>query len=237
MITLAFDTCLDKMYVVLKKDGKISASKIIENHDNKYHSAFLISTLQEVLSENSIKPNDIDLIGVNIGPGSFTGIRACVTVARVMAQQLNCKTVGVSSLEILAKAEDQRSGCQEGRLFNDSNLSETLQKQQTDNSYTSIPLYIQTSLVALDARKNCAYLFHDGEIKGAVDLEKVKEVIATGKYNVITDDKLQPILGGKSYQKENLPLGEILAKLAEEKVSDGDWHKLKPLYIQPPPMG
>ena len=106
MITLAFDTCLDKMYAVLKKDGEIISSRIVENKDNKYHSAFLISTLQEIMSENNIKPQDIDLIGVNIGPGSFTGIRACVTVARVMAQQLNCKAVGVSSLEILSKISD-----------------------------------------------------------------------------------------------------------------------------------
>ena len=95
MITLAFDTSLDKMYTVLKRDGKILASRIIENKDNKYHSAFLISTLQEILSENKITPRDIDLIAVNTGPGSFTGIRACVTVARVLAQQLNCKVIGV----------------------------------------------------------------------------------------------------------------------------------------------
>lgn len=40
MITLAFDTCLDKMYAVLKKDGEILASKVVENTGNKYHSAF-----------------------------------------------------------------------------------------------------------------------------------------------------------------------------------------------------
>ena len=43
MITLAFDTCLDKMYVVLKQDNRILASKIVLNQDNKYHSAFLLS--------------------------------------------------------------------------------------------------------------------------------------------------------------------------------------------------
>lgn len=203
MITLAFDTCLDKMYAVLKKDGVELASEIIENHDNKYHSAFLISTLQKIMSENSIKPKDIDLIGVNIGPGSFTGIRACVTVARVMAQQLNCKAVGISSLEVLSKTVEVNP------------------------------------LVALDARKNCAYLYYDGKIKGAVDLEKVKEIISSGKYNVITDDKLQPILGGTSYQQNDFPIGKILAQLAEEKVKTDDcnWRLLKPLYIQPPPMG
>lgn len=199
MITLAFDTCLDKMYAVIKKDGKILSSRVVENRDNKYHSAFLISTLQEIMSENGIVPKDIDLIATNIGPGSFTGIRACVTVARVMAQQLECRAVGVSSLEILSKIADGNP------------------------------------LVALDARKDSAYLYCDGEIKGAVKLDDVKNIIATGKYDVITDDKLQPILGGKSYQQGKYALGEILADIAENSTAEGNWRKLKPLYIQPPP--
>ena len=202
MKILAFDTCLDKMYVVLKDDEHLLASEIVENQGSKYHSAFLISTIQRVLSENNLKPQDLDLIATNIGPGSFTGIRACTTVARVMAQQLSCKVVGFSSLEILAKS----LGC--------------------DNP-----------LVALDARKNSAYLYVDGEIKGAIQLEEVKSLIESGKYKVLTDDKLQPILGGISYQQENLPLDEILAELAQQKDTDGNWRKLKPLYIQPPPMG
>lgn len=199
MITLAFDTCLDKMYVVLKQDNRILASKIVLNQDNKYHSAFLISTIQEVLSTNNIKPQDINLIAVNIGPGSFTGIRACVTVARVMAQQLDCKTVGISSLEILSK------------------------------------ISTKNPLVALDARKNSAYLYYDGEIKGAIQLEEIKKIIERGNYTVITDNKLQPILGGTSYQQGEYSLGEILAELAENSNAEGNWRKLKPLYIQPPP--
>ena len=190
MITLAFDTCLDKMYAVLKRDGNILASRIVENKDNKYHSAFLMSTLQEILSVNNIKPQDVNLIAVNVGPGSFTGI---------MAQQLNCKAVGVSSLEILAQIAPKNP------------------------------------LIALDARKNCAYLYCDGEIKGAVQLEDVQKIINSGDYTVITDNKLKPLLGGKSYQEEAYPLGEILADLAEKKDDEGNWRKLKPLYIQPPP--
>lgn len=199
MITLAFDTCLDKMYAVLKKDGEILASKVVENTGNKYHSAFLISTLQEIMSLNDVKPQDVNLIAVNIGPGSFTGIRACVTVARVMAQQLDCKAVGVSSLEILSRLADKNP------------------------------------LVALDARKDSAYLYYDGEIRGAIRLEEVQEIIKNGEYSVITDDKLQPILGGTSYKQITCQLGEILADIAENKNAEGNWRKLKPLYIQPPP--
>ena len=80
-------------------------------------------------------------------------------------------------------------------------------------------------------------MYVDGEIKGAIQLEEVKSLIESGKYKVLTDDKLQPILGGVSYQQEKLPLGEILAELAQQKDTDGNWRKLKPLYIQPPPMG
>ena len=203
MNILVFDTCLDKMYVTLRTEDKVLSSEVIENTESKYHSAFLISTISKVLHDNNLYPKDLTAIGINIGPGSFTGIRACTTVARVMAQQLDIKVIGVSSLEILSKLE-------------------------TENP-----------LVALDARKNKAYLWYEGEVKGAIELEEVQNIIKNGKFNVITDNKLQPVLGGKSYQKEDYPLGNILSDLVLEKLpkSTGHWAEVMPLYIQPPPMG
>lgn len=207
--TLCFDTCLDKMYLVLMKDDQILSSEIIENHDSKYHSAFLISTIKDVLKKNNIAPKDLSLIGINIGPGSFTGIRACTTTARVMAQQLNIKATGISSLEIITKAYQK------------------IQK-------STLPI-----LTALDARKNMAYLYINNEIKGAVALDEVKSLIETGNYEVLTDNKLLPIIGGSSYQKISLPIGETLAELVKKKstIDKCNWQELKPLYIQPPPMG
>lgn len=205
MKILAFDTCLDKMYVTLAQDEKILESKIVTNQDNKYHSAFLISTIKDILHENNIEPKDLDAIGTNVGPGSFTGIRACTTVARMMAQQLDIKACGISSLEILE------------------------QINQTQ----------KPTMVALDARKNSAYLLYNGKIHGAVQLEEIKNLLTEKDYYLITDDKLQKELGGISYQQEEYQLGEILAKLAFEKLKmqECKWQELKPLYIQPPPMG
>ncbi len=203
MKILAFDTCLDKMYVVLRSEEKILSSKVVQNTESKYHSAFLISTIRDVLKQNNVLPEELDAIGINIGPGSFTGIRACTTVARVMAQQLNIKAVGVSSLEILSK------------------------------------LSKNNPLVALDARKNKAYLWCDNEIKGAVDLEEVQRIIQNGQYDVVTDDRLQKIIGGTSYQQNDYPLGEILSEIVMDKLKNkgGNWAELMPMYIQPPPMG
>lgn len=205
MNILVFDTCLDKMYVATAQDDKVLSSKIVTNQDNKYHSAFLISTIKGMLKENNLTPKDINAIGTNVGPGSFTGIRACTTVARIMAQQLDLPAAGISSLEILAKLN------------------------KTD----------KPTMVALDARKNSAYLYVNEEIQGAIQLEKVKEMLENRDYNLITDDKLQKVLGGTSYQAGEHNLGEILANLTYEKLktSSCKWQELKPLYIQPPPMG
>ena len=205
MKILASDTCLDKMYVTLAQDDKILESKIVTNQDNKYHSAFLISTIRDILHENNIEPKDLDAIGTNVGPGSFTGIRACTTVARMMAQQLDIKACGISSLEILEQINPTQ----------------------------------KPTMVALDARKNSAYLLYNGKIHGAVQLEEIKNLLTEKDYYLITDDKLQKELGGISYQQEEYQLGEILAKLAFEKLKmqECKWQELKPLYIQPPPMG
>jgi len=201
MKILAFDTCLDKTYVTLCNNDKILRSEIILSNSENYHSAYLLSTIVKVLKEENLTPKDIDMIATDIGPGSFTGIRACVTVARILAQQLNIKAVGISSLEILSK------------------------------------ILGSNDIVALDARKNKAYLY-DGKILGAIELEQVDKFIKNKK--VITDDSLleRIKLNSKeaiSYQKDNYPLGDILAKLSLTK-EETDWRKLKPLYIQPPPV-
>ena len=201
MKTLAFDTCLDKTYITLNDGDKIIKSEIIFSDGENYHSAYLISTIVKVLKEAGLEPKDLDIIATDIGPGSFTGIRACVTVARVLAQQLNIKAVGVSSLEILSQ------------ILGDNDL------------------------VALDARKNKAYIY-DGEVKGAIELEEVDKIVKGRR--VITDNSLKSRLSRNaelaiSYQEGNYPLGDILSKLASSK-KETEWAKLKPLYIQPPPV-
>ena len=69
----------------------------------------MLSTIKEILKENNLTPKDVDLIGVNVGPGSFTGIRAALTVAKVMAQELNIKIVQIESLRILSKLNNSEA--------------------------------------------------------------------------------------------------------------------------------
>ena len=204
MNLLAFDTCLDKTYITLF-DGSKFCNKVIVSTNENYHSAYLISTIVEILKENNLTPNDLNYIATDIGPGSFTGIRACVTVARMLAQQINIGAVGIPSIEILSK------------------------------------ILGETDLVALDARKNKAYVY-DKKILGAVELEEVDKIVKNRR--LITDNSLFNRLSEFasetiSYQQKDYPIGEILAKSAIEKIENSvntDWGSLKPLYIQPPPV-
>ena len=103
MNILSFDTCLNKMYVNL--NGK---SVVVENDATHYHSAYLISTIKNILKDNGLSPNDVECIATNIGPGSFTGIRACTTVARVFAQATDIEICPITSLEILSRISDAK---------------------------------------------------------------------------------------------------------------------------------
>lgn len=104
MLMLAFDTCLDKTYTVLRTEEDILSSETIRSDEKNYHSAYLFSSIKSMLKSSGKTAEDIDVIAVNVGPGSFTGIRACLTTAKVMSSQIKCKTVGVSSLEVLSRA-------------------------------------------------------------------------------------------------------------------------------------
>ena len=101
MKILTFDTSLNKTYITYGEDEKIIISKAIKSSDEKYHSAYLVPEIINILKEQNITMQNIDAIGINEGPGSFTGIRICTVIARVAAQQLNINVVPVPSLEIL----------------------------------------------------------------------------------------------------------------------------------------
>ncbi|MBS4759142.1 MAG: tRNA (adenosine(37)-N6)-threonylcarbamoyltransferase complex dimerization subunit type 1 TsaB [Clostridium sp.] len=219
MKILTFDTSLDKTYVTLSRDGEILSSEIIENHNEKYHSAFLMPTIVSVLKENKITMLDIDVVGTNVGPGSFTGIRACVTVARVFAQQLELPLVGVSSMEILS-------------YMNNSS---------------------KDAIVVMDARKNQFYTAvydKDGNEIQKPSLVDKSIMLKMDFYNsfIISDLSTHNVLEQFGYESvifsnEKPELGLFLNKIVYKKVKKSQtlkdefyWAKLKPLYLQAPPI-
>lgn len=62
------------------------------------HSESVTDMIDEIFKKFDFDINDIDLIAVGVGPGSFTGLRIGITIAKVLAFTLKKDIIGVSSL-------------------------------------------------------------------------------------------------------------------------------------------
>lgn len=100
---LLMDTTQPVLMIALAKDADI----IIRRQDDqqashRYHSAILLPQIHAILTEAGILPHDLSGIAVNSGPGSFTGIRTGLSIARLMGQFLNLKTYSFGAFELIA---------------------------------------------------------------------------------------------------------------------------------------
>ncbi len=100
MISLFIDTSSFNLLVYLLKDDKVINSCKLEKI--KSHSTLVLPEIKRRLNEANIKINDIDNIYVVNGPGSFTGLRIGVTIAKIIGYTLNKRVIPISSLELLA---------------------------------------------------------------------------------------------------------------------------------------
>ena len=218
MKILTFDTSLDKMFITLGNDDKADEYRVVENTKERYHSALLIPTIIELLQKQSLTMQDLDAIGVNIGPGSFTGIRASATVARTLGQNLNIPIVGIPSLEILSLINTSEK---EGICVLDARKGQA---------------YVGVYSPLGDIIEN----------PHTLEYEKLVQKVKNGNYTVIADLKMSKMLLAEEItsiiiEENNSNSGINLAKLTYKHLNQDaiklySWFNLKPLYIQPPPI-
>jgi len=100
VLVLAIETTGLSGSVALAEDAELLMERPLTEGQRSAQS--LIPTIHQLLSDASRRVADIGLIGVAIGPGSFTGLRVGVTAAKTLAYALGAKTVGVDTLDVLA---------------------------------------------------------------------------------------------------------------------------------------
>lgn len=98
MYSLYIDTHLTNVVVALYKNEKLWKKKEVK--EPKEHSTVCMPLLIELLEENEIDIDDIKDIVVVIGPGSFTGVRIGVTIAKTLAFAKKIEIRPVTSLEV-----------------------------------------------------------------------------------------------------------------------------------------
>jgi len=101
MRILTIDTSGHILSVALVADGEV-VHEVTEQMRNNA-SAILLTKIDQML-DGVEGLHVVDLIAVVCGPGSYTGIRVSVTVAKTLAYALGKPVVGVSSLSVLIES-------------------------------------------------------------------------------------------------------------------------------------
>ena len=108
MYTILLDSSNTKLAVGIAKDNKVLKSIIYEAWQEQ--SEHMIPELNNILEEFDVKREEIDDVMVAIGPGSYTGVRIAITIAKTISCVLNIPVYPVSSLEVM-KDKDNPSIC------------------------------------------------------------------------------------------------------------------------------
>ncbi len=135
MKILYIDTSTDYLYTGIVSDNVLLAEiKQRFSHDLSKYALYEIS---EMLRKANINPTEVDKIIVVNGPGSFTGIRVGMTIAKIYAYTLKKKIISISSLDamqistssnnLIVPVIDARRGFVYAGIYQDNN--ELLKKQ------------------------------------------------------------------------------------------------------------
>ena len=107
MYTLFIDTHYKEIIMILYKDKNI-VDKILLT-DFKSTSTETMPTLINLLENNNLKLIDLNKIAVCIGPGSFTGTRIGVTIAKTIAYSMNIPIISILSIDMIGINLDNKS--------------------------------------------------------------------------------------------------------------------------------
>ncbi len=100
MVELAFDASAKSASVCLIRDEKDLSSMSIENGNT--HSEELMALMDKLFEKENLDINDVENIYIANGPGSFTGIRIALSIAKGLAHAIDAPLYPVSTLEALS---------------------------------------------------------------------------------------------------------------------------------------
>jgi len=70
---------------------------VMESHENKSHATQLTLFIEELLKNANTRPADLEAVAVSKGPGSYTGLRIGVSVAKGIAYGVSLPLIGIDT--------------------------------------------------------------------------------------------------------------------------------------------
>lgn len=218
MHILGVDTATHRASVAVVADGQTLAEHTAESRS---HAASIVPLIDDLLQHAGCGVEDLEVIAVSAGPGSFTGLRVGLSVAKGIACATGARVVGVPTLEALARVVPDPNGvicpvldARKGELY-------TACFELTDAGWTRHAearlLTPEQLLTALPDR--CTIL---GD--------------AVVRYGTLFTERLgarSTVLPWPAYS----PRASIVARLAAERLLAGTAREglsLEPFYVRPP---
>lgn len=218
MKILAIDSSNQPLSVAIVEDYKMITEQTINIKRN--HSIQLLPAVDEALKQANLTIGDIDRIAVANGPGSYTGLRIAVTVAKSLAWAQGKELVGVSSLKVIAANSQAKNKDYIVPIFD----------ARRNNIYTG--LYQRNKNGQLVSVESDTHIAAEHFADYLASLDGTFELIGTDAEVFL--DIFKEKLGDRvvlAHQTQNLPRASILGILAQhEKIIAP--HKLVPSYLK-----
>ena len=212
MKLLAIDTSSTQCSVALINDGLILNSSAEDS--NHKHSTALATMVKEALLVRETELSEIDGIAVAIGPGSLTGLRVGLALAKGLCMAASLKIVAVPTLEAMSRAVKRENSYIKPIIRAKKGFLHTALYEKNNGILKEIEPYklIADENISADNINNTILVGEDTVIASVSKF--------AGKYEIIKNSNLNPVAEG-------------VALIGEEMLSIGkssEFRKLEPDY-------
>ena len=214
MLVLAIDTAT-KIASVALYDDKIGIIGELNLYVKVNHSNVIMSAIDNLFKMTGLSIDDVNKVAVTIGPGSFTGIRIGVAIAKGLVYGTNKKIVGINELDVIAYNVENRDG-----------IIIPLIDARKQRVYYSMYIYKENKLLRISDYK-------DGDLDIILNELENKKYIFTGDGAISYGDYIKEKIGSQGIvfsKTASIPRAAIAARLALDKESD-NLYMLEPFYV------
>lgn len=220
---LALETSTEPL-AVAASEGKRVLVEFAYLYPERRHAELLFPLLRRAVAEAGWTPEDVDLIAVARGPGSFTGVRLGLTAAKVLAWALGKPLVAVSTLELWAAS-----------VAGASSWAAPVLDARNDNVYAALYRVETRDGLPLPVLADRKAPFSEflADVRGAWEEHGNPPIVFAGTDLAPFAARIRAAMGSAAALFEppvGFPRAAVLAALAARKVEEG---RTDPFTVQP----
>ncbi len=213
MLVLAIDTST-KIGSVSLYDDKIGVIGELNLYIKVNHSAVIMNMIDNLFKMTKFSIKDVDRVAVSVGPGSFTGIRIGVAVAKGLCYGTKKSIVGINELDLLVQNIEAGEG-----------IVIPLLDARKERVYYSI----------YEKKEGFKRIteYKDGELKTLLEEVKDRKVIFCGDGATAYEKVIKDSMGENAIiisKGNSIPRSVLAAQLAFE-MEEENLYTLEPFYV------